>query len=205
MMKKNQSIEIKNKQIALRFLLAFFLLALGDTGHVGFRVMAYFGGGLDLNATLVGLGALSTSITITFFYLLFFEICRINFSMKKAFSYYLVLLLVFIRLVIMIFPENSWGSMEPPLEWVFLRNVPLILIGLGVSFLMLWNGYKENDNRYNYLGFCIVVSFAFYLPVIFLVQTIPIIGMLMIPKTMAYMFMAWIAYRYYFREVIVIS
>ncbi|MHA1978056.1 MAG: hypothetical protein ACW98F_06945 [Candidatus Hodarchaeales archaeon] len=27
--------------IARRFRLAFFLLALGDTGHVGFRIMAY--------------------------------------------------------------------------------------------------------------------------------------------------------------------
>ncbi|MHA2073603.1 MAG: hypothetical protein ACW97X_03215, partial [Candidatus Hodarchaeales archaeon] len=58
----------KDRITAQRFRLAFFLLALGDTGHVGFRVMAYFSGGLDSNATLVGLGALSTSITITFFY-----------------------------------------------------------------------------------------------------------------------------------------
>ncbi len=74
MTKTKQKIDTDHKEIAFRFLLAFFLLALGDTGHVGFRVMAYINGGLDLNATLVGLGALSTSITITFFYLsLFFS------------------------------------------------------------------------------------------------------------------------------------
>jgi hypothetical protein len=190
----------KDRITAQRFRLAFFLLALGDTGHVGFRVMAYFSGGLDSNATLVGLGALSTSITITFFYIILYEICRINFIKKKDYSYYLVMLLGLIRLIIMIFPQNQWGSSLPPLEWVLLRNLPLIIIGFGVVFLMLRNGYKENDYPYRYIGYGIIVSFAFYLPVIFLVQLIPIIGMLMIPKTIAYMFMAWVAYRYYFTE-----
>jgi hypothetical protein len=44
---------------------AFALLALGDTGHVGFRVVAYALGGLEAHAGLVGLGALSTAYTVT--------------------------------------------------------------------------------------------------------------------------------------------
>jgi hypothetical protein len=41
----------------------------------------------------------------------------------------------------------------------------------------------------------ILVSYACYLPVILLVQQVPLIGMLMIPKTMAYLAIAIIAYR----------
>ena len=48
--------------LAKRVMWAFALLALGDTGHVGFRVLAYANGGLEGNPTLVGLGALATAI-----------------------------------------------------------------------------------------------------------------------------------------------
>ena len=41
----------------------------------------------------------------------------------------------------------------------------------------------------------ILVSYACYIPVILWVQQMPIIGMLMIPKTIAYVAIAIIAYR----------
>jgi hypothetical protein len=40
----------------------------------------------------------------------------------------------------------------------------------------------------------ILVSYACYLPVILFVQQVPLIGMLMIPKTMAYLVVGFIAY-----------
>jgi hypothetical protein len=45
-----------------------------------------------------------------------------------------------------------------------------------------------------------LVSYGFYIPVILFVQTLPLIGMLMIPKTLAYVAIAIIAYRNLFRE-----
>jgi hypothetical protein len=50
-----------------RLLWMFALLALGDSGHVGFRVVAYLNGGLEANAALLGIGALSTAVTVTVF------------------------------------------------------------------------------------------------------------------------------------------
>ena len=41
----------------------------------------------------------------------------------------------------------------------------------------------------------ILVSFAFYLPVILFAHPVPLLGMLMIPKTCAYLVVAWVAYR----------
>ncbi|MBK8050455.1 MAG: hypothetical protein IPK16_27150 [Anaerolineales bacterium] len=67
----------ENQQVARLFRWAFFLLALGDTGHVGFRVIDYADGSLGGTMALfgrpvnmVGLGALATAITVTFFYVL---------------------------------------------------------------------------------------------------------------------------------------
>lgn len=196
---KREQVASENKSISQRFRLALFLLALGDTGHVGFRIIAYLNGGLEMNSTLVGLGALSTSLTITFFYLIFLDIWRIQFSKEKDFLYYLVMGVGIIRLFLMVFPQNEWGNVVAPYDWAIIRNIPLTIIGIVVAYLMLRDGFKSQDTRYKYLGYCVVISFAFYIPVILLVQTIPMIGMLMIPKTMAYMVMAFLAFKYYYQ------
>ncbi len=192
--------DTKEKLITLRYLLAFFLLALGDSGHVGFRVIAFFNGGLEQNSLLVGAGALSTAITITLFYLILLDVWRLAFNKAKDGLYYGLIIIGIIRFIIMAFPQNDWGRVVPILEWSLLRNIPLTIIGLFVAYFMIRDGLRYRDNRYRNLGLCIVVSYAFYLPVILFVQVIPIIGMLMIPKTIAYLVMAWFAFKYYFSK-----
>ena len=66
---------------------AFGLLALGDTGHVGFRVWGYAAGGLESTIqvgsrefSLVAMGALATAITVTGFYILMLEVWRRRFD-----------------------------------------------------------------------------------------------------------------------------
>ena len=196
---KRGIITADNKSIAQRFLLALFLLALGDTGHVGFRILAYLNGGLEMNSTLVGLGSLSTAITITFFYLIFLDIWRIQFSKEKDLLFYGLIILGIVRLILMTFPQNEWGNIIAPFDWALIRNTPLTIIGITVAFLMLRDGFETQDSRYKNLGYCIVVSYMFYIPVILLVKDIPMIGMLMIHKTVAYMGMAFLAYKYYYQ------
>ena len=190
----------QEKNITKRFLLAFFLLALGDTGHVGFRVIAFLNGGLENNSLLVGFGALSTAITITFFYLILLDIWCIEFKKPKDPIYYGLITVGIIRFVIMAFPQNDWGRVVPVFEWSLLRNIPLMIIGLSVAYFMIRDGLKEQDYRYRNFGLWILVSYLFYLPVILFVQIIPIIGMLMIPKTIAYLVMAWLSFKYYFSK-----
>jgi len=189
----------EGKSIPLRFLLAFFLLALGDSGHVGFRILGYLNGGLEMNSMLVGLGALSTSITITFFYMILLDIWRIQFAKDKDLIYYSLMVMGLIRFIIMVFPQNEWGNLVAPVEWSLMRNVPLAIIGIATAFFMIRDGMREKNSLFKNFGYCVVVSYAFYIPVILLVSTIPMIGMLMIPKTMAYMAMAFLAYKYYYQ------
>jgi hypothetical protein len=199
MTRKIGKIETEERSIPQRLRLAFFLLALGDSGHVGFRILAYISGGLEANSSLVGLGALSTSITITFFYLILFDVWRIRFTKDKDLVYYGLILVGVVRLTIMVFPQNEWGNLVAPYEWALIRNVPLTIIGVATAILMIRDGFKNQDSRYKNFGYCIVFSFLFYIPVILFVQTFPLIGMLMIPKTMAYMVMAFLAYKYYYK------
>lgn len=181
---------------------AFALLALGDTGHVGFRVLAYALG--DLGTTfpvlghevgLVGLGALSTAITVTLFYVLMLEIWRVRFDRSYNWFEYLLLTAAGVRLLIMALPANRWNNVVPPQPWSTLRNVPLMVQGLGVAYLILRDARTAGDETFQWIGALILVSYVCYMPVIFFVQRAPIIGMLMIPKTLAYVAMAVLAYR----------
>lgn len=190
----------KEKKITKRYILAFFLLALGDTGHVGFRVVAFLNCGLDSNSLLVGAGALSTAITVTIFYLLLLDIWRIAFAKAKDSIYYGLIIIGVIRFIIIAFPQNDWGRVVPIFEWSILRNIPLTIIGLTVAYFMIRDGLSNQDYRYRNIGVCIIVSYVFYIPVILFVQVIPIVGMLMIPKTIAYLVMAWYAVKYYFSK-----
>jgi hypothetical protein len=196
-----------DRQVADLFMWAFALLAFGDTGHVGFRVVAYAIG--DLNATvsvfgitmgLVGLGALATAVTVTFFYMLVLMIWHKRFEKPYGWFGYLLFAAGVIRLVIMAFPANEWNNLVPPQPWGLIRNLPLMLQGLGVAYLIIRDAQAGRDRTFTWIGISILISYAMYTPVILFVQQIPMIGMLMIPKTMAYVAIAFIAYNDMYRK-----
>ena len=201
MVRQRERVAPADQRVARLVRWAFALLALGDTGHVGFRVLAYAQGDLETTITLfgqeiglVGLGALSTAITVTLFYVLVLEIWRSRFG--KRYGWFEVLLLVAAgaRLILMIPAANQWNSTVPPQPWSLVRNIPLMIQGLGVAYLILRDARQAADRAFTWIGISILVSYAMYIPVILFVQQAPLIGMLMIPKTMAYVAIGFISY-----------
>jgi len=191
-----------DQPVARRMLAAFALLALGDTGHVGLRVLAYALGGLEaapvvfgVPLSLVGLGALATAVTVTIFYVLMLDAWRVRFHRRYGWFEILLLMAAVARLVIMAAPQNAWEQVVPPQPWSTFRNLPLMMLGLGTAFLILRDARTNHDRTFGWIGIMILVSYACYAPVIFFVQVNPLIGMLMIPKTLAYVAIAFIAYR----------
>jgi hypothetical protein len=140
------------------------------------------------------MGALSTAITVTFFYVLMLAIWHQRFD--KPYDWFGVILFVaaVVRLVLMLFPQNEWNRTFPPHPWSLYRNLPLVVQGLGVAYLILRDGVATKDRVFRNVGVMILVSYAFYAPVILFVREVPMLGMLMIPKTMAYVAIAWIAF-----------
>lgn len=185
----------KNRKSANLFRWAFLLLALGDTGHVGFRVAAYALGGLEQNNLLVGLGALATAVTVTFFYVVMLFIWRDRFNGKFGMLEYALLASVPIRLLVMTFPQNDWGNSVPPEFWGIFRNAFLVFLGVGVLYLYLRDSIKHKDRLFRWIGYCVFFSYLFYTPVILFARDIPAIGMLMIPKTIMYVAIQFLAYR----------
>jgi hypothetical protein len=190
-----------NRPIAKLVIIAFGLLALGDTGHVGLRVVGYALGNinttLDLFGTpilLVGVGALATAITVTFFYVMLVFVWRERLGGRLGWFEWLLFAAAAIRLVILVLPQNQWNSLDDPYLWSLMRNAPLVLQGLGVAFLILRDALGKHDCTFIWIAVMILVSFACYAPVILFVRQIPLIGMLMMPKTLAYLAVAFIAY-----------
>lgn len=186
---------------------AFFLLALGDTGHVGFRLWAYAAGGLDSAITLfgqtvglVGLGALATAVTVTFFYVLMLGVWHERYQLAYGWFGAVLVGAAVVRLILMLPPQNEWNNVVPPQPWSLLRNLPLMVQGLGVAFLILRDARPRHDRPFVWIGAMILVSYACYIPVILFVQQAPMIGMLMIPKTMAYVSIVVIAYLALYRS-----
>ena len=208
MYSRRNLVPVEDRRVADLVMKAFALLALGDTGHVGFRVVAYAVG--DLNAKVsvsgyemgfVGLGALATAITVTFFYMLILMVWHERYQKPYGWLGYLLFASGIIRLVIMIFPANEWNSLVPPQPWGLIRNIPLMIQGLGVAYLILRDAKISGDRPFMWIGISILVSYAMYTPVILFVQQVPMIGMLMIPKTMAYVAIAFIAYNAFYRNL----
>ena len=70
----------------------------------------------------------------------------------------------------------------PPFGWSITRNIPLMVQGLGVATLIWRDATRTKDRVFLAIGICILISYGFYIPVILFVQTVPLVGMLMIPK-----------------------
>ena len=82
-----------------------------------------------------------------------------------------------------------------PLSWGIYRNIPFALLGLLVIVLFYRSAKEHSDRAFRWMWLTIVLSFAFYLPVVLWADAVPMIGMLMIPKTCAYVWTAPIGYR----------
>lgn len=168
------------------FGLMTLLLGCGDAFHLIPRVLNYWTDG-DYTAAL-GIGKLVTSITMTVFYLLMEYARRKRYGITGQKSALLtVWLLSAVRIALCCFPQNGWTSSEPSLLWGILRNIPFAI--LGAMTVVLWFRSASDDKALKRSPIAVTLSFLFYLPVVLWSQTLPIIGMLMLPKTCMYIWL----------------
>ncbi len=192
----------QERRLAELVRLAFLLLAFGDTGHVGFRVVAYLKGGLDTQILLLGapinlagLGSLTTGVTVTLFYMVMVYVWLVRFERYENLASIVLLLAGVVRLFMLALPQNDWNTPTSPYPMGLYRNIPLMVQGLGLMILIWRDSYRRQDVTFQWIGWMIALSYLFYMPVILWVHRVPALGMLMIPKTCAYLALAWIVYR----------
>ena len=171
------------------------VLGAGDAFHLIPRALALCTTGLDQFTVALGMGKFITSITMTVFYVILYYVWRARYQIQgKNGLTAAVYLLAAARIVLCLFPQNQWLSAEAPLSWGIYRNIPFALMGLLIIVLFYRSARKTGDTQFRHMWLTIVLRFAFYIPVVLWADTIPMIGMLMIPKTCAYVWTVLIGY-----------
>ncbi len=183
-----------NKEYCLFGIMAV-VLGAGDSFHLVPRALALCTTGLENYVVPLGIGKFITSITMTVFYVILYYIWRIRYKVEGKIGITIaVYVLAALRIIFCLCPENGWIDANPPLSWGIYRNIPFALLGILIIVLFAISARKHNDKEFRFMWLTIVLSFAFYIPVVLWASKVPLIGMLMIPKTCAYVWTVVIGY-----------
>ncbi len=199
-------------------IVVFFRMQAEGVGiYEGPGVIALFGVGLVLTSITVQLFYLGM-----YYYWRIGEVRYLEASgqadperdlLKKDF---VVFASVIFRLVLIAYPQNQWGVTVEGVNFIrYLTNVPLFVIGILVIFLFLQRAMKEtadtplgesaetqlsgiskrDQKMLKSSALWIIVSFICYSLTLFFSWAIPLFGLFMIPKTIAYLVVLYLFYR----------
>ena len=170
-------------------------LGCGDAFHLAPRAVALCTTGLENYTASLGVGKLITSITMTAFYLLLYYVWRSRYQIRgRSGLTVAVWVLAAVRVALCLMPQNAWTSADAPLSWGIYRNIPFAILGALIVVLFYRSARARQDAPFRHLWLTVVLSFACYIPVVLFADAVPAVGMLMIPKTCAYVWTVLIGY-----------
>lgn len=176
-------------------------LGCGDAFHLVPRAYALCTDGLANHAASLGFGKFVTSVTMTVFYVILYQIWRQRYEVtdRKELTTAVYALAV-VRIALCFMPGNQWLSADAPLSWGIYRNIPFAFLGLLMIVLFYQKAKETGDQAFRYMWLAITLSFGFYIPVVLWADAVPLVGTLMIPKTCAYVWMVWMGCREYKKQ-----
>lgn len=160
----------------------------GDAFHLVPRIKRAVWGSNEKIKKQLGIGLQVSSITMTAFYIILMYIWKFTFPEYKVpvIIEAIIWISAIVRMVICLFPQNNWCNEEGNRTLSVIRNAVFAVTGIGVILL-----YLISRNAYGYhmtrMVAAILISFGCYIPVTLFSKTKPRVGLLMIPKTCAYM------------------
>lgn len=164
------------------------VLVCGDAFHLVPRIVVIRTGKEKPLRKALGRGKQITSITMGIFYLLLWQVGVLIFSPKNInFWTNIVYILAAVRIFLCLLPQNKWTERHPPVDWGIWRNVPFFMQGMLVASMFFI--FRSAVTGFGMMWIAIILSFAFYLPVVLWANKNPKIGMLMLPKTCVYLCM----------------
>lgn len=170
-------------------------LGCGDAFHLVPRAVALCTTGLESYTAALGIGKLITSVTMTLFYVLLYYVWRSRYRINGQRGLSMVVwLLALVRIALCLMPQNAWTDATPPLSWGIYRNIPFAILGALIVVLFFKSTRENQDRPFRHLWLTVVLSFACYIPVVLFADKIPTVGMLMIPKTCAYVWTVLIGF-----------
>jgi len=192
----------KNNQYIKLFGYMSVLLGFGDAFHLVPRSYALLTTGLESHAGALGFGKFVTSITMTIFYVILYRIWELRFDIKNSTNLRAVIgVLAAIRIILCFFPQNQWFIYNSPISWGIYRNIPFAIMGIIMIYIMYREAVKHKDKDYKFMALAVFLSFALYIPVVLWGTIYRPVGILMIPKTLAYVWIVLIGYKHFKKEL----
>lgn len=172
---------------------ATLVLGCGDAFHLVPRVLNYF---VEADFTRwLGIGKLVTSVTMTVFYVMMYHLWVRAYGAKQNRAVVsVVYLLAAVRIILCLPAQNGWLENSSTVLWGILRNVPFVALGLVI--ICLFFSRRKQIRAFRPMWILVSLSFLFYIPVAVAAGLVPILGMLMLPKTVCYMIMICLFYVY---------
>ena len=170
-------------------------LGCGDAFHLIPRAVALCTTGLENYTAALGIGKLITSVIMTVFYVLLYYVWRSRYQVSgHKGTTAAVWVLALARVALCLMPQNAWTGANPPLSWGIYRNIPFALLGALIVVLFFRSAREKQDRPFRFLWLTVVLSFDCYIPVVLFADKVPAVGMLMIPKTCAYVWTVLIGF-----------
>lgn len=166
------------------------VLVSGDAFHLVPRILAAINRAGDYHVSL-GIGKMVTSITMTLFYMLMYMIYRMRYNAKNQVLMVVLVVLAAARIILCLLPQNDWTGADPVILGIY-RNIPFTIMGIIMVVLYF---IKRADEPFKWMWLAITLSFAFYIPVVLWSEVSPMIGMLMMPKTIMYVWIVIMGFK----------
>jgi hypothetical protein len=178
------------------------VLGCGDAFHLVPRVYSLVTGTMSENFAALGFGTLVTSVTMTVFYVMFYRFMQLRYKLVGNKPLTLaVYALAAARIALCLLPQNDWLSADAPWSWGVYRNIPFVILGVLLICLVFAEARKHKDKPFRLAWLAIALSFAFYIPVVLFADAAPIIGMLMLPKTICYVWLVLMGFGEFRRSI----
>lgn len=178
------------------------ILGFGDAFHLIPRIIALQTTGFESHVVSLGFGKFITSITMTIFYLILYYLWKMRFKITNVSKLDAVMwTLAIVRIVLCFFPQNEWFISDSSITWAIIRNVPFAIMGVIMIILLYLSGIEHNDKNAKKMAIAVILSFAFYIPVVLWARVHFLIGMLMIPKTLAYLWIVFIGFKEFRKSI----
>ena len=162
----------------------------GDAFHLVPRIIRAVRGSDEKIKRQLGIGLQVSSVTMTVFYIILMYVWKDTFpdfnipAAVKA----MVWISAIIRIAVCLLPQNNWCTEDGNLKLSIIRNAVFAVTGIGVIILYAISG-NANGYHMTRMVAAIIISFGCYIPVTLFSKSKPKVGLLMIPKTCAYMWM----------------
>ena len=194
-------INSKGNVLAMIFGLTILVLGVGEGFHILPRILEIFNNDIGTYGPMMETGRFISSISIILVYLLLFRFWKKYYKVTDNTNMEKILLLLGVIGVILsvIFKDSTDYSL------IILRNLPIILIGY---FVIL--GYKKqaaitSDKGFKYLWLAMLLSLVFTIAFELLSFNYEFLVILMMPKTLMFIWIVVMGYVAHKNDLLTIS